>query len=39
MIPPAVKYIPFLKILVDGKNIQKDEMTKNNKDRPKKILK
>jgi hypothetical protein len=39
MIPPKVKYIPFLKILVEGKNIQKDEITKNNKDRPKKILK
>jgi len=37
--PARVKYIPFLKIDDLGKNIQNDEITKNNKDKPKKIFK
>ena len=32
------KRIPFLKVDVEGRNIQKDEITKNNSDNPKKIL-
>lgn len=35
IIPANVKYIPFLKIVVLGKNIQKEEITKNNNDIPK----
>jgi hypothetical protein len=33
-----VKYNPFLKMLVFGMNIQKEEITKNSRERPKKIL-
>lgn len=39
MMPAMVKYIPFLKMLVEGKNIQKEDMTKNNRENPKNILK
>ena len=35
IIPAKVNKIPFLKILVDGINIQKDDITKNNKATPK----
>ena len=38
VIPAIVKYSPFLKIDVFGINIQNDEITKKNKDRPKKIF-
>jgi hypothetical protein len=37
--PAKAKSMAFLKILVLGKNIQKDEITKNNSDNPKKIFK
>jgi hypothetical protein len=37
-IPASVKYRPFLKMVVFGINIQKEEITKNNKPIPKKIL-
>ena len=38
MIPAKVKYNPFLNISVDGRNIQKAENTKNNKEHQKKIF-
>jgi hypothetical protein len=38
-IPARVKYNPFLKIVVFGKYIQKDDNTKNNSDKPKNIFK
>lgn len=38
IIPPNVKYIPFLKIVVLGKNIQKEEIEKNNNESPKNIF-
>lgn len=38
-IPAKTKYIPFLNIVVLGKNIQKEEITKNSKDVPKNIFK
>jgi hypothetical protein len=34
-IPASEKYSPFLKAEVWGKNIQKEEITKNNKEAPK----
>lgn len=37
-IPPMVKYNPFLNIEVAGINIQKEDITKNNSDKPKKIF-
>jgi len=37
--PASEKYIPFLKMLVEGKNIQKEDMTKNSREKPKNILK
>lgn len=37
-IPPKAKYKPFLKTLVPGKNIQKEDRTKKNNDRPKNTL-
>ena len=37
--PAAVKYNPFLNIVVLGMNIQKEDNTKNNRDNPKKIFK
>jgi hypothetical protein len=36
--PASVKYNPFLKILVLGINIQKEEITKNSNDTAKKTL-
>ena len=36
--PAGIKKRPFLKMVVFGKNIHKEEMTKNNKPRPKKTL-
>lgn len=39
IIPAKVRYIPFLKIVVFGKNIQKEETTKNNNDNPKNTFK
>jgi hypothetical protein len=36
--PANVKYSPFLKIVVFGKNIQKADITKNNSDTPKKTF-
>ena len=33
--PVKAKYKPFLKTVVLGKNIQKDDTTKNNSDKPK----
>jgi hypothetical protein len=38
-IPARVKYIPFLKMVVPGVNIQKEDITKKKSDRPKKIFK
>jgi hypothetical protein len=38
-IPARVKYSPLRKTLVEGRNIQKAETTKNNNDNPKKIFK
>lgn len=38
MMPPRVKYNPFLKIELFGINIQKEDSTKNNSESPKKIL-
>lgn len=38
IIPPKVKYIDFLNIVVLGINIQKEETTKKNNEAPKKIL-
>jgi len=37
-IPAIVKMIPFLKILVFGINIQKEEITKKNRETPKNML-
>jgi hypothetical protein len=37
--PARVKYIPFLNMLVEGKNIQNEDMTKNRREKPKNILK
>ena len=37
-IPARVKYMPFLKTEVWGKNIQKEEITKNKSDIPKNIF-
>ena len=37
--PANVKYSPFLKMVVFGKNIQKADTTKNNSEIPKKIFK
>ena len=39
IIPDKVKYSPFLKIVVLGKNIQKEETTKKNSDNPKNTFK
>ena len=39
MMPASEKYIPFLKMLVEGKNIQKEDITKNRREKPKNILK
>lgn len=36
--PAKVKYIPFLKAVVLGINIQKEEITKNNNEAPKNIF-
>jgi hypothetical protein len=38
MIPAKEKYNPFLNTSVLGKNIQKDEITKNSSEAPKKIF-
>ena len=37
-IPARVKYIPFLNTEVWGKNIQKEDITKNKRETPKKIF-
>ena len=36
--PDRVKYKPFLKTVVFGRNVQKEETTKNNSDNPKNTL-
>jgi len=38
IIPPTVKYNPFLKTVVLGKNIKNAEKTKKSNEIPKKIL-
>jgi hypothetical protein len=37
--PAKTKYIPFLNIVVLGRNIQKEEITKKNRDTTKNIFK
>jgi len=39
MMPAAVKYIPFLKIEFEGKNMKNEDTTKNNNASPKNIFK
>lgn len=36
--PAKVKYMPFLKMVVLGKNIQKEERTKKNSENPKNMF-